>query len=62
MYAQTNEIPLVEDGVSYKLAQYRKSRLKQIHYELNLNISENNLSDIDGTETIRFNITKQFKN
>ncbi|OPC32627.1 M1 family metallopeptidase [Elizabethkingia miricola] len=49
----------VESGVSYELAQFRKSTLSDIKYELDLDIPENKTEKISGTENLTFNYKKQ---
>lgn len=39
-HAQIKPSPKVESGVSYELAQFRKSTLSNIKYELDLDIPE----------------------
>lgn len=58
-YAQMKSLSKLEPGVSYELAQLRKSTLSEIKYELNLKIPENKSERITGTEVIFFNYKKQ---
>ncbi|WP_407489511.1 M1 family metallopeptidase [Elizabethkingia anophelis] len=51
--------PKVESGVSYELAQFRKSTLSNIKYELDLDIPESKTDRISGTENLTFNYKKQ---
>lgn len=44
----------VESGVSYELAQFRKSTLSDIKYELDLDIPESKTERISGAENITF--------
>ncbi|HFI4794929.1 TPA: M1 family metallopeptidase [Elizabethkingia anophelis] len=46
-------------GVSYELAQFRKSTLSNIKYELDLDIPESKTDRISGTENLTFNYKKQ---
>ena len=58
-HAQIKPSPKVESGVSYELAQFRKSTLSNIKYELDLNIPESKTDRISGTENLTFNYKKQ---
>ncbi|MFT4202277.1 MAG: M1 family aminopeptidase [Chitinophagaceae bacterium] len=48
-----------EPGVSYELAQYRKSTISEIKYDLYLSIPESKTENIDGKETLTFLYKKQ---
>ncbi|MCT4179782.1 aminopeptidase [Elizabethkingia anophelis] len=58
-HAQIKPSPKVESGVSYELAQFRKSTLSNIKYELDLDIPESKTDRISGTENLTFNYKKQ---
>nr|WP_305050395.1 M1 family aminopeptidase [Elizabethkingia bruuniana] len=58
-HAQIKPEPKVESGVSYELAQFRKSTLSDIKYELDLDIPESKTDRISGTENLIFNYKKQ---
>ncbi|MDV3925953.1 aminopeptidase [Elizabethkingia anophelis] len=58
-HAQIKPSPKVESGVSYELAQFRKSTLSNIKYELDLDIPESKTDKISGTENLTFNYKKQ---
>jgi aminopeptidase N len=58
-HAQIKFEPKIESGVSYELAQLRKSTLSDIKYELNLDIPESRTDRISGTENLTFNYKKQ---
>lgn len=58
-HAQIKPSPKVESGVSYELAQFRKSTLSNIKYELGLDIPESKTDRISGTENLTFNYKKQ---
>lgn len=58
-YAQTKSLPKIESGVSYELAQLRKSTVSDIKYELHLKIPESKSERISGTEVLTFNYKKQ---
>lgn len=58
-HAQMKSLPKIESGVSYELAQYRKSTLSEIKYELSLKIPESKSERISGTEVLRFQYKKQ---
>lgn len=58
-HAQVQSRPGVESGVSYELAQLRKSTLSEIKYDINLKIPESKSERILGTETLTFNYKKQ---
>ncbi|HIC8808568.1 TPA: M1 family metallopeptidase [Elizabethkingia anophelis] len=60
-HAQIKPSPKVESGVSYELAQFRKSTLSNIKYELDLDIPESKTDRISGTENLTFNYKKQSK-
>ncbi|MBK1896089.1 M1 family metallopeptidase [Chryseobacterium paridis] len=49
----------VEQGVSYELAQLRKSTVSDIKYVLDLKIPESKSERIQGTEILNFNYKKQ---
>lgn len=57
--AQLKSPSKIESGVSYELAQFRKSTLSEITYELSLKIPENKSERISGTEVLRFHYKKQ---
>lgn len=57
--AQMKPQPKVESGVSYELAQFRKSTLSDIKYQISLKIPENKSERIQGTEILTFNYNKQ---
>lgn len=57
--AQIKSEPKIESGVSYELAQLRKSTLSDIKYELNLDIPESKTDRISGLENLTFNYKKQ---
>lgn len=57
--AQMKSQPKIEQGVSYELAQFRKSTLSDIKYELNLKIPESKSERIQGDEILSFNYKKQ---
>ncbi|WP_312306088.1 M1 family aminopeptidase [Chryseobacterium sp.] len=57
--AQMNSLPKLESGVSYELAQFRKSLLSDIKYQLDLKIPESKSERISGTEILSFNYKKQ---
>ncbi|HEY0298783.1 MAG TPA: hypothetical protein VGB84_06145, partial [Arachidicoccus sp.] len=54
--------PLIETGVSYSLAAYRKNIIKQIHYSLHLSVPENKVQNIGATETLTFSLKKDNDN
>ncbi|MDV3750682.1 M1 family metallopeptidase [Elizabethkingia anophelis] len=58
-HAQIKPSPKVESGVSYELAQFRKSTLSNIKYELDLDIPESKTDRISGTENLTFNYKKR---
>ncbi|MCT3687940.1 MULTISPECIES: M1 family metallopeptidase [Elizabethkingia] len=58
-HAQIKPSTKVESGVSYELAQFRKSTLSNIKYELDLDIPESKTDRISGTENLTFNYKKQ---
>lgn len=58
-HAQIKPEPKVESGVSYELAQFRKSTVSDIKYELDLDIPESKTDRISGTENLIFNYKKQ---
>ncbi|MCS4304134.1 M1 family aminopeptidase [Chryseobacterium sp. BIGb0232] len=58
-HAQTKSLSKIESGVSYELAQLRKSTLSDIQYELSLKIPESKSERISGTEVLTFNYKKQ---
>lgn len=58
-HAQIKPSPKVESGVSYELAQFRKSTLSNIKYELDTDIPESKTDRISGTENLTFNYKKQ---
>jgi len=58
-HAQTQSLSKIESGVSYELAQSRKSTISEIKYELSLKIPENKTERISGTEALYFNYKKQ---
>ncbi|AZB07702.1 aminopeptidase [Chryseobacterium sp. G0162] len=58
-HAQTKSLSKIESGVSYELAQFRKSTLSEITYELSLKIPESKSERISGTEVLTFNYKKQ---
>lgn len=58
-HAQTKSSSKIESGVSYELAQLRKSTLSDIKYELNLKIPESKLERIAGAEVLTFTYKKQ---
>lgn len=58
-YAQTKIQPKLESGVSYELAQFRKSSLSNIKYQLDLKIPESKSERIQGTEILSFDYKKQ---
>ncbi|MBV8327800.1 M1 family aminopeptidase [Chryseobacterium sp.] len=58
-HAQMKSLPKLESGVSYELAQLRKSTLSEIRYELNLKIPESKSERIAGTEVLSFTYKKQ---
>lgn len=49
----------MESGVSYELAQFRKSSLSNIKYQLDLKIPESKSERIQGTEILSFDYKKQ---
>lgn len=57
-HAQMKSLSKIESGVSYELAQWRKSTLTDIQYELSLNIPESKSERISGTEVLTFNYKK----
>ncbi|WES98441.1 M1 family aminopeptidase [Chryseobacterium arthrosphaerae] len=57
--AQMKSLPKLESGVSYELAQFRKSVLSNIKYQLDLKIPESKSERISGTEVLSFNYKKQ---
>lgn len=57
--AQAQSLSKIESGVSYELAQSRKSTISEIKYELSLKIPENKRERISGTEVLYFNYKKQ---
>ncbi|MDR2235225.1 MAG: aminopeptidase [Chryseobacterium sp.] len=58
-HAQMKSLPKSEPGVSYELAQFRKTVLSDIKYELNLKIPESKSERISGTEMLSFTYKKQ---
>lgn len=60
-HAQIKPSPKVESGVSYELAQFRKSTLSNIKYELDTDIPESKTDRISGTENLTFNYKNRVK-
>ncbi|WP_447640254.1 MULTISPECIES: M1 family aminopeptidase [Chitinophagaceae] len=56
--AQTLSNPPIATGISYELAQYRKSTISRIQYELQLSIPEAKTESIQGKEILSFNYKK----
>lgn len=57
-HAQVKSLSKAESGVSYELAQWRKSTLTNIQYGLSLKIPESKSERISGTEMLTFNYKK----
>ncbi len=57
-HAQVKSLSKAESGVSYELAQWRKSTLTNIQYGLSLKIPESKSERISGTEVLTFNYKK----
>ncbi|MFZ4928076.1 M1 family metallopeptidase [Chryseobacterium sp. Mn2064] len=58
-FAQTKFQTKIEPGVSYELAQLRKSILSDIKYDLNLKIPESKTDKISGAEIVSFQYKKK---
>nr|WP_315034799.1 M1 family aminopeptidase [uncultured Chryseobacterium sp.] len=58
-HAQMKSLPKLESGVSYELAQFRKSTVSEIKYDLSLKIPESKSERISGREVLSFSYKKQ---